>query len=125
MVLVVGACAIVGTNSFGDYCVSGNFCIFKEIKEIDMATKKRTEADIKAEMAKLQAELDTFAQETARKEALATIEEKLAAANKLLEECASLARKFDLTFSWEPPMGGTMQFEGYWPDVDWNSSNCY
>ena len=91
-----------------------------------MVSKVRTIDQVKADMAKLQAELVALGDRDAkRKKALEEIEEKLATVNRLLEECATIARDNDVTFSWETPMGGTMEYEGYWPDVEWNSSNCY
>lgn len=89
-------------------------------------SKVRTIESVKAEMAKLEAELVSLGdREAKRKKALQEIEVKLTQVNLLLEECATLALANDVTFSWETPMGGTMEYEGYWPDVVWNSSNCY
>lgn len=90
-----------------------------------MATK-RTIASVKAEMAKLEAELISLGDfEAKRKEALATITANLLVIDLKISECNELAKKYQLDFSWNSPSGEIHVTNGYWPEVDWNSSNCY
>ena len=87
---------------------------------------KRTIAAVKAEMAKLEAELVTLGDlEAKKKAALAKVEANLKEVDRLLGECTGLARDLGFDFTWDSPSGEVTISHGYWPEVDWNSSNCY